>query len=337
MRIALLVFSPISRLVCRAKRVLLARGIPRAGASPIPVISVGNISFGGSGKTPLAIEIAAGLLARGERPAQVSRGYKGTGEKRGGFVSDGRKILCAWKEAGDEPFLIASRLPGAGVFVGKDRLASCRRAAGLGFTCAILDDGFQHLRLARDIDVVLFDPREKRALREGVSSLERARFILIRRDGSPACLDKYESLFPGAVVTGFRTEAEGFLSRDRKEKLPPDAFRGRSVFAFCGIAGPGRFFALLEECGARIAGRLAFPDHFAYPEKALVRIAAAARVAGAEALVTTEKDAIKIPPASPLADFPVYFLRIGASLEPAFRDAVPAALDKARAKRAGRP
>jgi tetraacyldisaccharide 4'-kinase len=337
MRFALLFFSPFSRLVCRAKRALYARGILRARVAPIPVISVGNIAFGGSGKTPLSVEIAAGLLAGGERPALVSRGYKGTWEKGGGIVSDGRAILASWRESGDEPYMAALRLPGAGVFVGRDRLASCRRAAGLGFTCAILDDGFQHLRLARDVNIVLVDPEEKLALREGFASLGQADIIVARRVAGSADTVKLSAAFPGSTVTSCLAEAVGFMGLDRTGALPPDAFRGRRVFAFSGIAAPRRFFGLLESLGATVAGSLAFPDHFSYPEKALARIADAARAAGVEAVVTTEKDAVKIAPSGALmAGLPFFFLRIGLDLEPKFREALRAGLETAKARRGSR-
>jgi tetraacyldisaccharide 4'-kinase len=338
MRFALLIFSPFSRLVCRAKRALYAGGILRARVAPIPVISVGNIAFGGSGKTPLAVEIAAGLLAGGERPALVSRGYKGTWEKRGGVVSDGRAILASWRESGDEPYMAALRLPGAGVFVGRDRLASCRRAAGLGFTCAVLDDGFQHLRLARDINIVLVDPEEKLALREGFSSLGQADIIVARGADGSADTAKLSAAFPGSTVTSCLVEAVGFMGLDRTGPLLPDAFRGRRVFAFSGIASPRRFFGLLESLGATVAGSLAFPDHFSYPEKALTRIAAAARAAGVEAVITTEKDAVKIAPSGALgAGWPVFYLRIGLDLEPKFLEAFRTCLAAAKARREGRP
>jgi tetraacyldisaccharide 4'-kinase len=338
MRFALLLFSPLSRLVCRTKRAFYARGILRALKSPIPVISVGNIAFGGSGKTPLAVEIAADLLAGGEKPALVSRGYKGAWEKRGGVLSDGREIRGTWREGGDEPFMAARQVPGAGVFVGKDRLASCRKAAELGFSCAVLDDGFQHLRLARDVEIVLVDPQEKQALRESPISLRRADFILVRKTEGSINKEKIAASFPAAAVSEFWTEARGFASLNQDGTLPRDAFRGRRVLAFCGIARPRRFFSLLEDCEAKIAGMLSFPDHYSYPEKAIGRIADAARAAGAEAVITTEKDAVKIILAgSPLESLRVFYLKIGCGLEPGFREGLRAAFKTAKGSCGGRP
>ena len=167
MKLALLAFSPISRLACRTKDVLYRHGILKARKAPLPTISVGNLSFGGTEKTPLAMELIAHLVRMGHRPAFVSRGYRGSWERTGGILSDGTALLGTWKEGGDEPFMVAKRFPKAGVFVGKDRLASCLKAREMGFTAIVLDDAFQHRRLARDLDIVLVNPAEARPLREG--------------------------------------------------------------------------------------------------------------------------------------------------------------------------
>ena len=155
MKVALLVYSFFSRPLSRIKNSLYDRGVLKPRRAPLPVISVGNISLGGTEKTPLAMELLSQLVALGRRPALISRGYKGRWEKRGGVLSDGRAILGTWQDGGDEPYLIARSFPTVGVYVGKERLTSCRRAAEAGFDIAVLDDGFQHRRLARDLDIVL--------------------------------------------------------------------------------------------------------------------------------------------------------------------------------------
>src|SRR4030042_1951907 len=142
MKLALLVYSFFSRRLSRIKNFLYDRGVFKPRRAPLPVISVGNISLGGTEKTPLAMELLSGLLALGRRPALISRGYKGRWEKTGGVLSDGRSILGTWQDAGDEPCLIARSFPAVGVYVGKNRLTSCRRAAGAGVDIAGLDDGF---------------------------------------------------------------------------------------------------------------------------------------------------------------------------------------------------
>ena len=332
MKAFLLLFSPVSRLVCRIKGDLYAKGNLKSRKAPLPVVSVGNISFGGSEKTPLAMELIARLLDRGWKPALVSRGYRGQWEKEGGVLSDGAGLRGTWRQGGDEPYMVARRFPGAGVFVGRDKLASCRRAHGLGFTAAVLDDAFQHRRLERDLDIVLFDSREKLALREGASSLRRAGIILVRDTARPGVEESLKASFPGATVFDYRTAPRGFVSLLDGEMAPPDSFQGKSVLAFCGIANPSRFTNLLRELGAEVRGSLSFPDHHPYPAASLEKIARSFAASGAEAAVTTEKDAVKIAPAgTALESLPLHALRIGLDIEAAFYELVEAVLKKAAA------
>jgi len=330
MKALLLLFSPVSRLVCRIKGDLYDKGNLKPRKAPLPVVSVGNISFGGSEKTPLAMELIARLLDRGWRPALVSRGYRGKWEKEGGILSDGTGPKGTWRQGGDEPFMVARGFPGAGVFVGRDKLASCRKAHELGFGAVVLDDAFQHLRLERDVDIVLFDPREKLALREGASSLKRAGIILVKDKPQSGIVGSLKVSFPGAAVFVYRTMPKGFVSLRNGEMAPPDSFRGKSVLAFCGIANPSRFSNLLRELGAEVCGFLSFPDHHPYPAASLDKIARTFAASGAEAVVTTEKDAVKIAPAgTALESLPLHALRIGLDIEAGFYDLVEAGLKKA--------
>jgi len=332
MKALLLLFSPVSRLVCRIKGDLYDKGNLKPRKAPLPVVSVGNISFGGSEKTPLAMELIARLLDRGWRPALVSRGYRGQWEKEGGVLSDGTGPKGTWRQGGDEPFMVARGFPGAGVFVGRDKLASCRKAHELGFGAVVLDDAFQHLRLERDVDIVLFDPREKLALREGASSLKRAGIILVKDKPQSGIVGSLKVSFPGAAVFVYRTMPKGFVSLRNGEMAPPDSFRGKSVLAFCGIANPSRFSNLLRELGAEVCGFLSFPDHHPYPAASLDKIARTFAASGAEAVVTTEKDAVKIAPAgTALESLPLHALRIGLDIEAGFYDRVEAGLKKAAA------
>ena len=258
------------------KRSLYARGWRRAARAPIPVVSVGNITLGGSGKTPLVHRAAARPVSEaGFRPALVSRGYKGGWEKTGGVVSDGRSLLAGIAEAGDEPFMAALREPKAGVYVGRDRLASCRRAAEAGFDVAVLDDGFQHLRLARDIDIVLDDAGRGRILREGTSALRQADIVL--HAGTPPRL-RIRRGKPAPLFFPCRTSAKGLVPFGGETADEPSAAAGEPFLAFCGIARPG---AILRPCSSPWAfgpaARLRFPDHYAYPDRALARIADGAR------------------------------------------------------------
>lgn len=330
MKLALLVFSPFSRLACRIQDVLYARGVHAAEKAPLPTVSIGNIAFGGSEKTPLAMEIIALLLRQGHRPALVSRGYRGAWEQGGGTLSDGKSLLGTWAQGGDEPFMIARRYPEAGVFVGKDRLASCLKARDLGFTALVLDDAFQHRRLARDLDVVLISLAERRPLREGVSALGRAGVILVRRNGGASSKERIRASFPGAAVFDYGVTPQSLVDPRTGGSSPAATLAGRRVFAFCGIAGPSRFLDVLRELGADVAGSLAFPDHYAYPRASLDRLVAAFGASGAEFLVTTEKDAVKLSPSvPPLNGLPLLCLRIGLDIEAGFTERLEAALHKA--------
>ncbi len=320
-------YSIISRLFCRLKDALYRLGILRPDRAPIPVVGIGNITLGGSGKTPLVIEIASALAAAGRKPAVVSRGYRGAWEKTGGVLSEGRGLLGTWREAGDEPVLIATRVPPAGVFVGRDRLASCRLAASRGFDVALLDDGFQHRRLARDLDIVLHDPAEKLALRESPAALRRASAVVIP-SGTPEKARRRLRVRLGAVpLFSAAVRARAFVDLRSAEMLPAAAFAGRRVVAFCAIARPGRFRDLLAELGAEVAAFLAFPDHHDYPEASLDRILAAREATDSAACLTTEKDAVKLVDRG---SFPgagrVFALRIGIEAEPSLTDFVAAFL-----------
>ena len=181
MKFLLTVYAAFSRPVCRIKRRLYKSGVLRAERAPLTVLSVGNLALGGSEKTPLVLELLDFLRRNGRRPALVTRGYKGAWERSGGVLSDGRTIAGTWREAGDEPFLAALRFPDAGVYVGKNRAASCRLAFDAGFDIAVLDDGFQHLRLRRDLDIVLHDPAARTPLREGSAALSAADIVLMKK------------------------------------------------------------------------------------------------------------------------------------------------------------
>jgi len=236
----------------RVRRALYRAGILKAKRLPRPVISVGSIAAGGAGKTPATIAIARFLIARGHRVAVLSRGYGRTGT--GGRVEG----LDAAKY-GDEPVLIKKSLPGVDVIVGDDRHRS-----GLSADCDvfILDDGFQHLQLARDVDVVI--DGSYKWYREGRSALRHADFVIPRRLA-----------------------------------IRCDAVRGKRVFAFAGLADNEQFFAALRACGAVVIGTRGFPDHHRYSagDLAAVRNAEAEIIVTTEkdAVKIDDRDIIAVP------------------------------------------
>jgi tetraacyldisaccharide 4'-kinase len=307
--------------VCRAKAALVRAGLRKPRKAPFPVVSVGNLTLGGSEKTPLAMELLTFFLGLGRKPALVTRGYGGRWEKAGGILSDGKNMLGAWEDGGDEPYLVARRVPKAGVFVGRRRALSCLKARELGFDLAVLDDGFQHVRLARDVDIVLYDAAAGGARREGTSALWRADIILVKKDGA-GTLGRIQRRFPASVFE-YAVEARGLRLPETGERIAAADLSGKAVLAFCGIARPERFFSMLEGSGLRPRTKMAFRDHFPYSDRALERIADACEADGIEALVTTDKDAVKILGRTwPMASAPLYVLEIGLTLPPAFFEKV---------------
>jgi tetraacyldisaccharide 4'-kinase len=246
-------FELLYRGINRARRALYRAGVLKAKRLPKPVISVGNIAIGGSGKTPAVIAIARAMVAEGLDVVVLTRGYGRTGE--GGLVDsfDAARF-------GDESLVIHKAVPKANVIVG-----SKRHENGARVNCDVylLDDGFQHLQLHRDLDVVI-DAPSARWYREGCSALRDADVILQRR------------LRP----SGFESLA------------------GRRVFAFSGLADNEQFFTML---GVDVAGTRSFPDHYRYTPGDVEQIRRAAAEAGAERIATTEKDAVKINDESMIA------------------------------------
>jgi tetraacyldisaccharide 4'-kinase len=282
-------------------------GILRRRRLPFTVISVGNITLGGTGKTPVVIHIADELRRRGRRPAVLSRGYGRSEQSELVVVSDGKRVLTDAATGGDEPLLMGLRLPGVPVLVGSDRYRT-GKAAGEGFHAdvAVLDDGFQHIRLHRDLNIVLVDGTAPfgngklfpaGTLREPVSSLSRADAVIITRADQTANIDELRRLI------GRSTKAPVFTSRHvpldltdaaTGESRPLAALRGAPVVACCGIARPESFFTLLRSLGSDVRASLSFSDHYAYARADLAFLYQKAVDCGAAMIVTTEKDAVRL-------------------------------------------
>lgn len=270
---------------------------------PVPVISVGNIVAGGTGKTPFVRFLARMLGAEGLHVAILSRGYGGALEKRGGRVSDGKNLFLGPEQAGDEPFLLAKTTT-ASVYVGSDRYRSGLRAVAEGAGIVLLDDGFQHRKLYRDLDLVLLDTRRplgngrllpRGSLREEPSALLRAHGLILthcpEEENGPG--DLPASLFSGHLPVFRSARRSVAWPRADGGSIPPER-----VLAFSGIADPEGFAQGLSRSGWRLATSLAFPDHHSYRSGDMRILVETARKAGAEALVTTAKDAVKLPDAS---------------------------------------
>lgn len=316
MKHTLFVLSLFHQGGCQVKNALYRLKIFRPKKGPLPVVSVGNISFGGTEKTPFVLTLIAALLEKGIDPAVVTRGYKGKWERAGGILSDGKSRTGTWRESGDEPYMVSLNFPGVGVFVGKNRFSSCATAHDMGFQIVILDDGFQHRRLHRDLDIVLYDSSEHLPLREPVSSLARADILLLKRDGPSGVKDRFSRDFPESDTYTYSVAFEGLYNMDRIRESVSD-LRDKRVLAFCGIARPDRFRKLLGSVGIEPIQLIAFPDHHPYTPRSVKKLLDIFANIHADVCVTTEKDAVKIKSHQALQSIPVYFLKIGIQTEEA--------------------
>jgi tetraacyldisaccharide 4'-kinase len=313
------------RLALAARGLAYRTGMRKAAHLPVPVISVGNLAVGGTGKTPLVIALAEALAARDRRVGVLTRGYKGGHEGKGALlVSDGDALHADPATAGDEAVFLARRLKGVPVAVGTRRAEAGRLLLdACDLDLLLLDDGFQHWALARDADVVLVDgisPVGNRRLlprgplRERPSALARADLVVARfpDQASPPDL----SAWTWAPVRAARTRVTGIL--DPAGEAAPDAgtsLIGLPVLAVAGIARPERFRDTVAGLGARVAAFAPYPDHAAYGSADAARLAARAREAGAEAVVTTQKDAVKLAPLWPADAVPLRVVAIHLELD----------------------
>lgn len=311
------------RLGCQAKNWLYKTKLLRSKKAPLPVISIGNITFGGSEKTPLVVEVLSFLLKKGYRPALITRGYKGTWEKKGGILSNGHRLFGGWEDSGDEAFMVAKKIPQAGIFVGKNRLASCRQAALSGFNVVVLDDGFQHRSLYRDLDIVLYDPSAASPRREPFSSLDRAHIILVKKEAPQG----KERISPGKKRYEYSVTSKGFFHLENRNLVEKDTLNGKKVVAFCGIARPERFSRLLHEEGISLLSFLKFPDHHVYPPSSIEKIVNACATVQASTIITTEKDAVKLTHAFSRFNITPYYLRIELDIEAGFFSSIHSVLE----------
>lgn len=299
-----------------------------------PVISIGNLSVGGSGKTPVVARVAEMLREERLPVAVLSRGYRGSFRGVALVVSDGRAPLADASLAGDEPVMLARTLPGVVVAVGRRRDAVGRAVeARFGPCVHVLDDGFQHLSLARDLDVLCVDatqadehPLPAGRLREFPSAAARADLVLLTQADrvSDERLAALSARFGVARVFHVGRRVLGFF--DLAGGVRPAPAR---PFLVCGIARPERFEADVRERVKDVAGCARYADHHRYRDDEWRDLLARARAAGADALVTTAKDAVRLPDTS--GEPPVLVLRIHADFhdEPRFRQRLLAAARRA--------
>ena len=274
--------SSAFRFLIQAREKLYDAGILSTLKLNHPVISVGNLTVGGTGKTPLVIALAEAFREKGFRPVILSRGY---GRKSRGIIIDG----SSWKDTGDEPLLMKRRLGNVHVVVGADRyeagLTAEKNQLGNLF---ILDDGFQHRRLHRDVDILAIDPVEWAAgetllptgnWREPKSAAMRAHLACVQEVPGTAA--------PSLSIPMFtvRNEVEGIYSANRR--VEAESLKNSAVVAFAGIAKPERFFSTLESIGIHPVRCVSFRDHHEYSKREIDDL-------GGDTLITTEKDAMRL-------------------------------------------
>lgn len=326
-----------------AREWLYERQVLRSRALDCPVVSVGNLTVGGTGKTP-AVELAVQTLVRlGHHPAVVSRGYR---RRTSGVqvVADTAAIRLDAEDAGDEAFLLARRLPGIPIVVGASRHEAARLAVErFGVTAVVVDDGFQHRTLVKDLEIVMARARNPWGngrllpggpLREPLAALARADLIVATGVEKAADVVEVEASAalhaPGVPVLAARHVPVECLDAERMRAVPLADLAAAPVLAFAGIASPSSFVTTLRTLGARVADVVPYPDHHWYTRDDLQRLEERAGALGAAALVTTEKDWVRLR-RIPLPRRSVYVLTIRLELvtgEPAWRGAFERACPK---------
>lgn len=290
--------------IVRAKAFSYSTGLCKSKRLPCPVISVGNITVGGTGKTPLVIMLAKGLMDRGIATAILSRGYKRK-ESAGPLVSDRKALLLSPEESGDEPFQMAKTLKKIPVLIGKDRFANGQLALQrFNIRGVLLDDGYQHLQLHRDLNILLIDsgigfgdrhllPRG--ILREPLEHLRRAHLFLITKvedtENSRPLEKLLREIHPSLPIFHSHYEPSGLIGSDGAE-VGLGVLKGKKALAVSGIANPAYFSFLLRKCGVEIIREMMFPDHHRFTSKDLIAIEKESK--GTDWIVTTEKDIVKL-------------------------------------------
>jgi tetraacyldisaccharide 4'-kinase len=306
--------------IIRVRAFLYTSGLLKPKRLPCPVISIGNITVGGTGKTPLVMALARGLMDRGIPVAILSRGYKRKRTSKT-LVSDGNNILLLPEESGDEPFLMAGSLKGVPILVGKDRFVNGQIALRqFGVHALLLDDGYQHLQLYRNLNILLIDSSigfgdryllPRGLLREPLSYLCRADlFLLTKVEDAEECQlveEKLREIHPSAPIFHSHYEPLGLIGpKGEQENLL--SLRGKRALAISGIANPSYFSSLLKKCGMENVKEAIFPDHHLYTEEDLASLEK--QSSKVDWFITTEKDMVKMLKLN-VNRLPIRALRIG--------------------------
>lgn len=333
--------SPLYGWLMTMRAAFYQRNIFKRYTLPIPVISIGNLTMGGSGKTPIVMFLATHLKKHGYHPAVISRGYGGKARQKFNIVSDGDKILLSPEYAGDEPFMLASNLQGVPVITGKSRINPCRYALDeLNADILLLDDGFQHLSINRDIDLVLFNATTLAGnsrvfpggvLREPVNALRRCDAFLLTgvNENNKRRAEDFSTLltdrFPEKPLFFSNLSEYDVWSADDHKMIKNLPAMG-DVLAFCAIANPVRFHESVKMAGIKMVQFSPLRDHRQYNQGSIDRLCEKASTAGAMSLLTTEKDYVKIRNFK--RNIPLYVFKVRHQPDKKFNDFILKAIDE---------
>lgn len=310
-RAASIALAPLSlayRAAVKTRSAFYRSGILNTQTVGVPVISVGNITTGGTGKTPLVAWIAEELAHRGHRVCVLTRGYRRANSAERVLVSNGEIIVSDVDQAGDEATMLARALLGkAAVVCDADRVSGAHWAIeNLKTEVLILDDGFQHVRIGRDLDIVTIDATNPWGngrllpagiLREPITSLNRGDCIVVTRTGDAINAGLQEQIRQATDAPIFRSTAAicRIAALDSPEDVTDnETLLNQPIAAFCGIGNPNAFFEQLRDEGFHLRQTEAFRDHHKYSQADIDRLSRRAADAGAQALITTAKDAVKL-------------------------------------------
>ena len=330
--------SYVYRAVVQLRLLLYQHGIFRHHTLGCQVISVGNLTVGGTGKTPVVEVFARELQKAGRKVAILSRGYKKDeppllkrllarlflreSHQPPRVVSDGKRLLLDAAMSGDEPYMLASNLPEVAVVVDRNRVKSGKHAINkMGCDTLILDDGFQYLALKHRVEIVLVDRTNpfgneytlpRGILREPIKNLRRAHFIFITKSdgtGSEALKQRLRQYNPTAEIIECKHCPRYLQNVYTNERRPLEFLRELNAVSIAGIAAPAGFERELERLGARLLKRHRFADHHRYNQQEIIDIINQAMQLNATAIITTEKDSVRFPKLY-RCDVPIYFLRV---------------------------